>query len=84
MRRVEWGVLWLLFGDQSNFGSGRRHFFAWEYGLEGQIGDVPEGLRTAGLVTLGSRVVDLRAEFPDVAVNAAEDEGRSPAWRTST
>jgi hypothetical protein len=75
VRRVDWGVLSLLFGDQSNFGSGRRHFFAWEYGLSGQIGDAPQGLRTAGLVTLGSRVVDLRAEFPDVAVNPEEDDG---------
>ncbi len=72
VRRVDWGVLSLLFGDQSNFGSGRRHFFAWEYGLAGQIGDPPQGLRTAGLVTLGSRVVDLRAEFPEVAINEAE------------
>ena len=75
VRRVDWGVLSLLFGDQSNFGSGRRHFFAWEYGLTGQIGDPPQGLRTAGLVTLGSRVVDLRAEFPEVAVNAEESDG---------
>jgi hypothetical protein len=75
VRRVDWGVLSLLFGDQSNFGSGRRHFFAWEYGYSGPIGDADVHLRTAGLVTLGSRVVDVRAEFPDVDVNPAEGEG---------
>ena len=74
-RRVDWGALSLLFGDQSSFGSGRRHFFAWEYGFSGLIGDEEPHLRTAGLVTLGSRVVDLRAEFPEVAINEAEDDG---------
>jgi hypothetical protein len=75
VRRVEWGVLSLLFSDDSTVASGRRHFFAWEYGLAGQIGDEPQGLRTAGGTTLGTRVVDLRAEFPEVAVNAGEDDG---------
>jgi hypothetical protein len=75
VRRVDWGVLSLLFGDQSSFGSGRRHFFAWEYGYAAQIADDAPHLRTAGLVTLGSRVVDLRAEFPEVSINAAEDDG---------
>jgi hypothetical protein len=73
VRKVDWGVLSLLFGDQSDFAVARRHFFAWEYGLAGQIGDPPQGLRTAAMVTLGSRVVDLRAEFPEVAVNEEED-----------
>jgi hypothetical protein len=75
VRRVEWGVLSLLFSDDSTVASGRRHFFAWEYGLAGQIGDEPQGLATAGGTTLGTRVVDLRAEFPEVAVNAGEDDG---------
>jgi hypothetical protein len=75
VRRVDWGVLSLFFGDQSNFGSGRRHLFAWEYGYSGPIADDAPHLRTPGLVTLGSRVVDLRAEFPDVSVNAEQDEG---------
>jgi hypothetical protein len=74
VRKVDWGVLSLLFGDQSNFGSGRQHFFAWEYGYAGQVGDHPVGLHTPGLVMLGSRVVDLRAEFPEVAVNEGEDD----------
>ena len=75
VRRVDWGVLSLLFSDATQVASGRRHFFAWEYGLAGQVGDEPQGLRTPGGVTLGSRVVDLRAEFPDVAVNAGDEDG---------
>jgi hypothetical protein len=73
VRRVEWGVMSLLFSDDSTVSSGRRHFFAWEYGLDGQIGDEPQGLRTAGGTTLGSRVVDLRAEYPGVFVNEGEE-----------
>ena len=39
-----------------------------------QIGDEPVGLRTPGGITLGSRVVDLLAEFPDAAVNEGDPE----------
>jgi hypothetical protein len=78
VRRVEWGVLSLLFSDDSAVTSGRRHFFAWEYGLAGQIGDEPQGLRTPGGTTLGSRVLDLRAEFPEVVVNEGDDGGGVP------
>ncbi|MDJ0768901.1 MAG: hypothetical protein QNJ12_08910 [Ilumatobacter sp.] len=77
-RRVDWGVLSLLFGDQSSFANGRRHFIGYEYGRVGQIGDEPEGLRTPGGVTLGSRVVDLLAEFPDAGVNDGEDDLNIP------
>ena len=75
VRRVDWGVLSLLFSDATQVASGRRHFFAWEYGLAGTVGDEPQGLRTPGGVMLGSRVVDLRAEFPEVAVNAGDEDG---------
>jgi hypothetical protein len=75
VRRVDWGVLSLLFSDASSVATGRRHFFAWEYGLAGQVGDEPQGLHTPGGVTLGSPVVDLRAEFPEVSINAGEDDG---------
>ena len=77
-RKVDWGVLTLLFTDESLFASGRRHFIGWEYGLVGQIGDQPVGLRTGGGVVLGSRVVDLLAEFPDAFVNEEEPEIGSP------
>ena len=74
VRRVDWGVLSLLFGDQSNFGSGRRHFFAWEYGLSGQIGDPPQGLRTAGLVRSGAGW-SIPRDSLEVAVNEEENDG---------
>lgn len=73
-RRVDWGVLSLLFSDLSHVADGRLHFMGYEYGREGQIGDDPVGLRTAGGTTLGSRVVDLVADFPDASVNAGETD----------
>ena len=73
-RRVDWGVLSLLFSDGSSYTIGRRHFIGFEYGRVGQIGDEPQGLRTPGGVTLGSRVVDMLAEFPEASVNAGEED----------
>ena len=73
-RRVDWGVLSLLFSDASGYATERRHFIGYEYGRVGQIGDEPQGLRTPGGVTLGSRVVDLLAEFPEAFVNEGEDD----------
>lgn len=77
-RRVQWGSLALVFSDLSPYASGRRHFIGWEYGVDGQIGTEPVGLRTPGGVTLGSRVVDLLAEFPDAAINPGEDDIGAP------
>lgn len=73
-RRVDWGVLSLLFSDGSNYATGRRHFIGYEYGRVGQVGDEPQGLRTPGGVTLGSRVVDLAAEFTEVSINPGDQE----------
>jgi hypothetical protein len=73
-RRVDWGVLSLLFGDASIYSAGRDHFIGWEYGRVGEIGDEPVGLRTPGGQTLGGRVVDLLAEFPEASVNEGDDE----------
>lgn len=73
-RRVDWGVLSLLFSDLSDVADGRRHFMGYEYGRDGQVGDEPIGLRTAGGTTLGSRVVDLLADFPDAFLNPGEDD----------
>jgi len=73
-RRVDWGVLSLLFSDLSDVTDGRRHFMGYEYGRVGQVGDEPVGLRTAGGTTLGSRVVDLLADFPDASVNPGETD----------
>lgn len=72
-RRVDWGVLSLLFSDFSDVAIGRRHFMGYEYGRLGELGDEPVGLRTLGGTTLGSRVVDLLADFPDAVVNPGEE-----------
>jgi hypothetical protein len=73
-RRVDWGVLSLLFSDASDYAFERDHFMGYEYGRVGQIGDEPAGLHTTGNVGLGSRVIDLLAEFPEVAVNEGDEE----------
>ena len=72
-RRVDWGVLSLLFSDASRYGTEREHFIGYEYGRVGQIGDDPVGLRTDGNISLGSRVVDLYAEFLDVSINEGDE-----------
>lgn len=77
-RRVDWGVLSLLFTDLSDVADGRRHFMGYEYGREGQVGDEPIGLRTEGGTTLGSRVVDLLADFPDASINPGEADINIP------
>jgi hypothetical protein len=77
-RKVDWGVLSLLFSDLSSYAAGRRHFIGWEYGLIGGVGDEPVGLRTAGGTTLGSRVVDLLADFPEAGVNDGEADLNIP------
>jgi hypothetical protein len=71
--RVDWGTLSLLFTDESFFATGRRHFIGYEYGRVGGIGDEPAGLRTEGGLTLGSRVIDLLAEFPDAVVITGDE-----------
>ncbi|MFP5489713.1 MAG: hypothetical protein ACLGHQ_15580 [Acidimicrobiia bacterium] len=73
-RRVDWGVMSLLFSDASMYATERRHFIGYEYGRVGQIGEEPQGLRTPGGVTLGSRVVDLLAEFPEASINPGEED----------
>lgn len=78
VRRVDWGSLSLLFSDASDITTGRRHFTAWEYGRLGELGDEPRGLRTAGGVTLGSRVVDVLGEFPDATVIEGDPEVEIP------
>lgn len=73
-RRVDWGVLSLLFSDASDYAFERDHFMGYEYGRVGQIGDEPAGLHTPGNVGLGSRVIDLLAEFPEAAINEGDDD----------
>ncbi len=78
-RKVSWGTLALFFNDLSIYATERRHFMGWEYGIDGQIGDEPVGLRTPGGATLGTRVVDLLAEFPEAFINEGEEDPYIPS-----
>jgi hypothetical protein len=73
LRLVSWGVLTLSFGDESSVASGRRHFFAYAYGVDGEIGLDPAGLATEQGITVGSSVADLKAAYPDVVLNPEDD-----------
>ncbi|MBU3690295.1 MAG: hypothetical protein B7C54_10975 [Acidimicrobiales bacterium mtb01] len=66
VRAVEWANLRLLFGDESNFNSGRRHFYGWQYGppIDSEI--APLGPATDGGITVGSTVRDIVKVYPDV------------------
>lgn len=73
LRQVSWGVLTLLFGDVSEVVQGRRHFFGYSYGDAGEIGSAPIGLQTTRGVTIGSRVVDVRAAYPAATFDPESD-----------
>jgi len=73
LRQVSWGVLTLLFGDVSEIVEGRRHFFGYGYGDQGEIGSAPVGLQTTRGVMIGSRVVDVRAAYPAATINPEDD-----------
>ncbi len=73
LRQVSWGSMTLTFGDVSTVIQGRRHFFAYAYGVDGQIGVPPVGLKTDQGITVGSRVVDLLAAYPGVVLNPEDD-----------
>lgn len=73
VRIVSWGVLSLTFGDVSTVTQGRRHFFAYSYGVDGQIGAAPAGLVTSEGITVGSRVVDVLAAYPGAVLNPEDD-----------
>lgn len=68
VRAVEWANLRLFFGDQSDFNSGRRHFYGWQYGppIDSEIG--PLGPATDGGITVGSTVRDIMKVYPDVEI----------------
>jgi hypothetical protein len=72
-------VLTLSFGDESDVASGRRHLFAYSYGLDGEIGLEPVGLATEQGITVGSSVADLKAAYPDVVL-APEDDFGGPSF----
>lgn len=71
VRRVEWGVLSVVFSDDSPLASGRAHLVSFTYGAVDRLGDEPQGLRTTAEIELGSTVARLKAAHPDVVL----DEG---------
>ena len=73
LRLVSWGVLTLLFGDASTVVEGRRHFFGYTYGDQAEIGAEPVGLVTSRGVSIGSRVVDVRAAYPAAQIFPEDD-----------
>lgn len=79
LRLVSWGVLTITLGDESDFASGRRHFVAYSYGIDGEIGLEPQGLQTEEGITVGSPVADLVAAYPDVLL-LPEDDFAGPSY----
>ena len=64
VRVVTWGDLKVYTGDESPYGSGRMHFYGWQYGpVQGSLPD-PLGPTTDGDITLGSTVNEILAVFP--------------------
>jgi hypothetical protein len=59
VRRVKWGVLSLMFGDQSLSADGRAHFMSYTYGVVDKFGEEPTGLRTSDGVSITDSVGSL-------------------------
>lgn len=70
IREVNWGVLSLMFGDESSSASGRPHFMSYTYGLIDRLGDEPQGLVTSEGLTISNSVATLLAR-----TDAQLDEG---------
>ena len=74
VRRVEWGVLAVMFGDESDTASGRAHLMSYTYGAIDRLGDEPRELRTSSGLTLGSTVAELRSAHPDVLLSEGDTD----------
>ena len=72
VRGVTWHDLQLLFSDESIVLNGRRHFFNYVYGPASGSTVLPDGMRTANGIGIGSSVADLRAAYPDAQVYPEE------------
>ena len=68
VRGVRWGDLLLVFGDESDFDSGRRHFYQWQFGPQTESPLRPNGPLTDGGIGLGVTVSEIRAVYPDVVI----------------
>ncbi|QRN80878.1 MAG: hypothetical protein JK586_04970 [Nocardiopsis sp. BM-2018] len=83
VRRIEWGSLRLSFGDVSIFATERLHAYAWQYGLDGRLGEDPVGLRTPEGIGLGSTIAELVLAYPDVELYDGDDELFPPGFAIS-
>lgn len=68
VRVVSWGDLTVFTGDESPFGSGRMHFFGWQYGPVAGALPEPIGPTTDGDITLGSTVNELLRVYPSADI----------------
>ncbi|MEQ1701504.1 MAG: hypothetical protein ABMA25_15455 [Ilumatobacteraceae bacterium] len=75
VRLVDWNDLALFFSDESSYATGVRHFAAFTYGPAFAATIDPFGLASEAGIGVGSTVAQLRATYPDAAINA--DDGFS-------
>ena len=72
VRRVKWGVLSVMFGDQSGSGDGRAHFMSYTYGVIDRFGEEPTGLQTSDGIGTTDSVSSLR-ERVDVQLDEGDE-----------
>ncbi|HBU76380.1 MAG: hypothetical protein CL447_01305 [Acidimicrobiaceae bacterium] len=73
IREVNWGVLSLMFGDESSSASGRPHFMSYTYGLIDRLGDEPQGLVTSEGLTISNTVTRL-LDRTDAQLDEGDEE----------
>jgi hypothetical protein len=79
-RQVEWGVLRLEFGDLILDEIDQMQFIGWDYGLDGRLGEPPEGIITELGVGLGARVDELLAAYPTTRLFEGEEGNYPPSF----
>ncbi len=77
IREVNWGVLSLVFGDESSSASGRPHFMSYTYGLIDRLGDEPQGLVTSEGLTISNTVATL-LDRTDARLDEGDEELEIP------
>lgn len=79
-RQVEWGVLRLEFGDLALDEVAQMEFIGWDYGIDGRLGEEPEGIITELGVGLGARVDELLAAYPTTELFEGEEGNYPPSF----
>jgi len=70
-RFVFWNDLLLVFGDESNISTGRRHFYYWSLGPPAGLEIDPARGHDVEGIGVGSTVADIRAAYPDATTHRA-------------